>query len=182
MRIHPALLAVGLFSAAAAVLALESLSTDSTAAMESAASMESLGSTSLFAAPPPAQTAVVPIKGVVSGSPESVSFSGDAKVSSRHAADPDFNRPRLVVTIDLRGIAGVGSSSGAKYVVYGPELVQRPVAASHAVEITFPFKSSMSPAAASARTGLASFVLDFDVATGAMTAASGSVSTPRFPR
>jgi hypothetical protein len=176
MTIQRAFLAVLLSLAAAPALAQEAMSADSTS------SMESLGSTSLFAAPPPGETALVPIKGVVSGSPESVNFSGDAKVSSRHAADPDFNKPRLVLTIDLRGVAGVGSSTGAKYVVYGPELVQRALAASHTVEITFPFKSSTSSTAATARTGVASFTVDFDVATGAMTAASGSVSTPNFPR
>jgi hypothetical protein len=148
----------------------------------SAAQMESLGSTSLFAAAPPPQSATVPIRGVVSGTPESVRFSGNATVESRHAADPDFKRPQLVLTIDLRGVAGVGSTTGAKYVVYGPELVQRKLAASHTVEITFPFKASTSPTAVTARTGVASFVLDFDLATGAMTAASGSVSTPNFPR
>ena len=170
MSIHRALFALVLSAVGAPALAQE------------AAYMESLGAESLFAAPPPAQTAVVPIKGVVSGLPESVNFSGDARVISRHAPDPDFNRPRLVLTIDLSGVAGVGSVTGAKYLVYGPELVHRPVAASHMVEITFPFKSSTSPVALTARTGLASFVLDFDVATGALTAASGAVSTPSFPK
>jgi hypothetical protein len=86
MTIQRAFLAVLLSLAAAPALAQEAMSADSTS------SMESLGSTSLFAAPPPGETALVPIKGVVSGSPESVNFSGDAKVSSRHAADPDFNK------------------------------------------------------------------------------------------
>src|SRR5688572_20777781 len=176
MSIYRALVTALLSCVAAPALAQEAMTADSTA------SMESLSSTSLFAAPPPAETALVRISGVVSGSPESVSFSGDAKVSSRHAADPDFNKPRLVLTIDLRGVAGVGSSTGAKYVVYGPELVQRQLAASHTVEITFPFKSSTSTTAATARTGVASFMLDYDVATGALTAASGRVSTPNFPR
>jgi len=173
MSMHRAFLAAMLSFAAAPAPAQEAAS---------AATMESLSAGSLFAAPAPAQSALVPIKGVVSGSPESVSFSGDAKVSSRHAADPDFNRPRLVVTIDLRGVAGVGSTTGAKYAISGPEFVQRELAASHAVEITFPFKNAKSPSAATARTGVASFVIDFNVATGAMTAASGSVSTPNFPR
>jgi hypothetical protein len=166
MNMYRALFAVVLSAAAAPVLAQSSAA--------------ALGAESLFAAPAPAQSRLVPVKGVVGGSPESVSFSGDATVSSRFAPDPDFNRPRLVLTIDLTGIAGVGSSTGAKYIVYGPELVQRPLAASHSVEITFPFKSTRSPTAVTARTGVASFVLDFDVNTGALTAASGSVLTPNF--
>ena len=140
------------------------------------------GEPSLFAAPAPAQSALVPLTGIVSGSPESVRFSGQAKVSNRLAPDPDFFKPRFVLTIDLTGVAGVGSTTGAKYVISGPELIQRRVAASHAVEITFPFKSSISPAAVTARTGVASFVLDFDVNTGAVTGASGNVSSPNFPR
>jgi len=141
-----------------------------------------LEAASLFAPVPAAATTLVPIKGVVSGTPESVTFSGSAKVASRLAPDPDFNRPRLVVSLDLSGVAGVGSATGAKYVISGPELLQREVAASYAVEITFPFKSSTAPAAATARTGVASFVLDFDVSTGAVTRASGTVSSPNFPR
>ena len=140
------------------------------------------GEASLFAAPAAAQDTLVPIKGVVSGSPESVNFSGNAVVKSRLAPDPDFNRPRLVLTIDLTGIGGVGSSTGAKYAISGPELTQREVAASHSVEFTFPFKSSRSPSSETARTGVASFVLDFDVNTGAVTGASGDVTSPNFPR
>ena len=141
-----------------------------------------LGAESLFAAPAPASDTLVPIKGVVSGSPESVSFSGQATVKSRLAPDPDFNRPRVVLTLDLTGVSGVGSMTGAKYVISGPEVTHRGVAASHTVEFTFPFKSSVSTSVATARTGVASFVLDFDVNTGAVTAASANVSSPNFPR
>ena len=121
----------------------------------------------------------VPIKGVVSGSPETVSFSGQATVSSRLAPDPDFFKPRLVLSIDLSAVTGVGSTSGAKYVISGPELLQRDVAALHPIEITFPFRGGAS--SATPRTGVASFVLDFDPSTGAVTA-SGNVSSPSFPR
>lgn len=169
MNMHRALFAVVLSFAAAPALA-----------QDTAAPLA--GEASLFAAPAPAQNALVPLTGTVSGSPESVSFSGQAKVSNRLAPDPDFFKPRFVLTIDLTGVAGVGSMTGAKYVISGPELVQRGVAASHAVEITFPFKSSTSPTSVTARTGVASFVLDFDVNTGAVTGASGRVSTPSFPR
>jgi hypothetical protein len=126
-------------------------------------------------------TALVPVAGTVTGSPESVSFSGQAKVNSRLAPDPVFNTPKLVLTVDLTGVSGVGSSSGAKYVISGPEIVQRGVAASHAVEIVFPFvKSGMSLSAA--RSGVASFALNFDVNTGTVTGATGSVSSPSYPR
>jgi hypothetical protein len=171
MNLHRAFFVVVL-SAAAPVLAQETASTLGT---------ESLGTSSLFAAPV-SQDTMVPIKGIVSGSPESVTFSGNAVVKSRLAPDPDFNRPRLVLTIDLTSVAGIGSTSGAKYVISGPEFTQRNLAASHSLEFAFPFKSTKSATAATARTGVASFVLDFDVNTGAVTGASGSVVTPNFPR
>ena len=137
---------------------------------------------SLNPAPEPAQTSLVPVTGVVSGSPESVTFAGTAVVSSRLAPDPDFNRPRVVLSIDLTGVPGVGSTSGATYAILGPEVTHRGVAASHTVEFVFPFKSSVSASAATARTGLASFVLDFDVNTGAVTGASANVLSPNFPQ
>jgi hypothetical protein len=176
MSMHRALLAVVLSIAAAPAPAQEAMTAE-TSSLESS----SLEATSVFAAPEPAQGAWVAIKGVVSGSPESVNFAGQAKVSSRLAPDPDFFKPRLVLSIDLTGVTGVGAMSGAKYVISGPELMQRSVAASHSIEITFPFRSSAS-AALSARSGVASFVIDFDVNTGAVTGASGNVSSPNFPR
>ena len=128
------------------------------------------------------QDKLVAVKGVVTGSPESVAFTGNAVVKSRLAPDPDFNRPRLVLTIDLTALSGVGSMTGAKYVISGPELTQRHVAASHTLEFTFPFKSTRAPSAETARTGVASFVLDFNTSTGAVTGASGNVTSPNFPR
>lgn len=126
----------------------------------------------------PISTTLVPVRGIVSGSPESVKFSGQAKVASRLARDPDFHSPRLVVSIDLSEVGGVGSTTGATYVIAGPELVQKRVAAAHTIEITFPFQARGTRP----RTGLASFALDFDTASGAVIGASGNVSTPSFPR
>ena len=166
MNMHRALLAVlmgvAALPASAQMQTLEAISADSAISLEAA----------------PSPVTQVPLKGVVSGSPESVRFSGQAKVTSRLAPDPDFFKPRLVLSIDLSGVPGVGSTTGAKYVISGPELLQRDVAASHTIEITFPFHGGASSAAP--RTGLASFVLDFDPSTGAVIRASGNVSS--FPR
>jgi hypothetical protein len=121
----------------------------------------------------------VSIKGIVSGRPESVSFSGTAQVVSRLARDPDFGNPVLVLTIDLGSVSGVGSSTRAKYVIPSRENVQRHLAPSHQVEITFPFMKSGSDGS-SARTGVASFAFSFDTGTGAVTSASGNVASPAF--
>jgi hypothetical protein len=122
----------------------------------------------------------VPIKGIVSGQPESVSFSGQAQIQSRLVRDPDFNKPSLLLTIDLSGVPGVGSSTNAKYVIPSQENVQRPLAPSHRVEITFPFMRSGNTSMTSARTGVASFALDFDTSTGAITSATANVASPSF--
>ena len=136
----------------------------------------------------PAQAAVtwsstlVPIKGTVDGVPETVVFSGNAKVSSRLAPDPVFNTPTLVLSIDLTGISAVGSSTRSKYVVTGPEMVQRKVAASQLVEITFPFAKGSMGGTSEARTGVATFALNFNLTSGAVTSGTGNVSSPNFPR
>lgn len=128
-------------------------------------------------------TTLVPIKGSVDGVPETVVFSGNAKVSSRLAPDPVFNTPTLLLRIDLTGVSAVGSSTRSKYVITGPELVQRKVAASQLVAITFPFAKGSMGGTAEARTGVATFALNFDLASGAVkTGSSGDVSSPNFPR
>jgi hypothetical protein len=121
----------------------------------------------------------VSIRGVVTGQPESVSFSGQAQIGSRLVRDPDFGRPVLLLTIDLTGVSGVGQSTRAKYVIAGPEVVQRHFATSRSVEVTFPFMRSGSDGS-SARTGVASFDLSFDSSTGAVTSAIGKVASPSF--
>jgi hypothetical protein len=120
----------------------------------------------------------VPLAGIVSGSPESVSFSGQAVVSSRLVPDPDFGRPSLMLNIDLSGVSGVGSSTKSVYTVSSQEVVQRRVAGSHVVVLVFPF--SKTTGATVVRSGVVSLDLDFDINTGAVTNASGNVDTPRF--
>jgi hypothetical protein len=123
-------------------------------------------------------TALVPINGTVAGQSESVVFSGQARVNSKLAPDPDFNRPSLVLSIDLSGLSGVGKTTKAKYVIVGPENVQRSVAASHLVEFVFPFAKT-GASVGSAQSGAASFALGFDTSTGVVTSASGNVTSTR---
>ncbi len=122
----------------------------------------------------------VPIRGIVSGKPESVAFSGRAQITSRLVKDPDFGRPTLLVKFDFSGVSGVGSSTNASYVIQGDERTQRRVAASHQFEVTFPFMQSSSTNLLSARPGVAYFSIDFDVTTGAVTNARARIDTPSF--
>jgi hypothetical protein len=121
----------------------------------------------------------VSVSGTVTGGSETVSFSGDARIKNRLAKDPHFNSPHYVVTIDLSGVTGVGLSSRKKYSISGPEIIQKRVAEAHVIDMTFPFRQSDSTDL-SARSGAASFALGFDVTTGAVTSASGSIATPNF--
>ena len=125
----------------------------------------------------PWNTSLVAVSGIVSGTPESVSFSGTAKVATRLAPDPDFGSPSLVVTIDLTGISGVGSSTRTKYSIGGPEIVQKRLAPSYAVDITFPFYKSGTNGTSDARSGQASFSFNVDSATGAVSSAIGSIAS-----
>lgn len=136
---------------------------------------------SAASAPARADTSIVlvAISGTVTGSPESVVFSGEARIQNRLAPDPDFNSPNYVLTVDLSGVSGTGSSTLKTYAISGPSIVQKKAASLHVVEITFPFAESGS-SALNTRSGLASFTIGFDANTGAITAATGSVATPSF--
>ena len=125
----------------------------------------------------PWNTSLVSVSGIVSGTPESVSFSGTAKVATRLAPDPDFGSPSLVVSIDLTGISGVGSATRTKYSIGGPEIVQKRLAPSYAVDITFPFYKSGTNGTSDARSGQASFSFNVDSATGAVSSAIGSIAS-----
>jgi hypothetical protein len=72
----------------------------------------------------------------------------------------------------------VGASTGARYVVSSKELVQRRLAGSHVVVINFPFTASNG--AGTPQSAVASFALDFDFNTGAVTKATGTILTPNF--
>ena len=124
----------------------------------------------------------IAISGTVDGSPESVYLSGLAQVTSAFVkTDPKFNHPpRVILSIDLHNVSGRGLATGATYVTTGQDELLRPLVASDLVEVTFPFYTSGPRGSASARTGLASFRLNFNVTTGALTGGTGTVNTPRF--
>jgi hypothetical protein len=92
--------------------------------------------------------------------------------------DPDFGaQPTVVLSIDMTGIAGVGASTGKKYVVSGQETMNRRLNAADLVQVTFPFyPSGASPV--SSRVGSASFSLGYDVGSLKLTSASGQIATP----
>jgi hypothetical protein len=123
----------------------------------------------------PWNSTLVPVSGVVTGSPESVTFSGTATVGTRLAPDPDFGSPSLVLSIDLTGITGVGASTRTKYVISGPEIVQRRLAPSYTVDLTFPFYKSGTNGTTDARSGAATFSFTVNPGTGAIDSPQGII-------
>jgi hypothetical protein len=122
---------------------------------------------------------LVPVTGIVSGSPESVTFSGQALVQSVLVRDPDFGHPTLRLTIDLTTVSGVGAGTKAKYVIPGREVVQRGLAQAQLVVVPFAFTRSGSTSVAP-RTGVLSLEFDVDLETGELNQATGEVSAPNF--
>jgi hypothetical protein len=130
--------------------------------------------------------ALIPVSGTVSGQPESVRFSGQARVSSELVLDTSRTRPphppSVILIIDLSGVSGTGSSSEARYAVGGDGTpVFRQLASTDTVQIPFPFARGTSMGASSVRTGVASFALSFDTNTGAITKGTATVAAPNFP-
>lgn len=124
----------------------------------------------------------IPISGTVDGSPESVYVSGLAQITSTFVkADLKFNHPAMVMlSIDLHNVTGRGLSTGATYVITNQNEIMRPLVASDVVQITFPFYPNGSGGFTSARAGVASFTLNFNLTTGALTGGTAAVSTPSF--
>lgn len=121
-------------------------------------------------------SATVSVSGTVSGQPESVSLSGKVTLESTvvwSEINPASASTR--VDIDLSGVSGVGKSTKLKYVTTAREIALRPLSTTDMVEFTFPFYVNAS---SSPRTGLARFSLMYDVNTGALTAVSGTLTSP----
>ena len=122
----------------------------------------------------------ISISGTVDGLPESVYVSGLAQITTTLVkADVKFHHPRRVMlSIDLHNVSGQGLSTGATYVITAQDELMRRLVASDLVEITFPLYSNEAGGLASARAGLVSFRLTFDVRTGALTGGTATVGTP----
>ena len=124
----------------------------------------------------------IAISGTVDGSPESVYVSGLAQITSTFVkADLTFNHPpRVILSFDLHNVSGKGLSTGAMYVTKTQDDMLRVLAPSDVVAITFPLYPNTAVGFRSARAGLASFNLSFDVTTGNITGGTATVSTPSF--
>jgi hypothetical protein len=125
---------------------------------------------------------VVQVSGTVDGPSEPVYLSGSAHITSSLVRDPDFGRwPRVILSVDLGEVSGVGLSTGARYASSAEDTLIRRLAPSDQIELTFPFFPKGPGGASLARSALASFDLTFDVKTGQLTGGTASLTTPGLP-
>jgi PhoPQ-activated pathogenicity-related protein len=157
-------LAMGLASAAHAVDMMQTRMVS----MTSLAAPQLAATTSSLAAPQLAATNALIVEGVA--------FTGLATLKSRLAFDPDGDT-KLIVSIDLSNMSATGIRSAAKYELWSHDVLILPLAASHQVEITFPYSKNNKDQVAAVRTGVARFALNVDTATGTITSASATIAS-----
>ena len=131
---------------------------------------------------------------VKTGLPETVKFSGSVVITTTVVTDPAASTPDPttsalppsgVVSVDGRGVTGVGQKTGTVYNNECEASLTRPFAGTDTVQLTFAFypaPSSTAPAGSvgdylSSKTGLLTLNLTYDTTTTALTNATASVGT-----
>lgn len=108
---------------------------------------------------------------------EQIKFSGSATIKSKLGKDPDFNQPVLDLLIDMNGVVATGAASKTSFPLTSQHTLTVPFVPNQTIEILFPIETAGQTAAMSTvRTGLASFAINTDPATGAITSVSASLS------
>jgi hypothetical protein len=143
-------------------------------------------------------TFTIPVSGTASsvktGLPETVKFSGSVVITTTVVTDPSTSTPTattsvlppsVVVSVDGRGVSGVGQKTGTVYNNECEASLTRPFGATDSIQLTFAFfpaPSSTAPAGSvgdylSSKTGLLTLALTYDTTTMALTNVTGSVGT-----
>jgi hypothetical protein len=138
----------------------------------------------LLGAPAYAQatsTFTVQASGTVTTAPESVTFSGPIQILSTIVTDPAGGPPTAVVNIDARQLTARGASSGTVFLNSGQAHLTRPLVATDMIQTTFSFFPTGPGGFLKPRTAVATLNLSYNLATGALTAVTASISTPNFP-
>jgi len=110
------------------------------------------------------------------GLAEPITFSGPLVVTSVVSTDPALG-PGAVVSIDGHGIKGTGGKSGKVYVVECEANLTRRFAATDSIKMTFPFFEDAQGSYMSAKTGLLTLTLTYNLKTMKLTNVTASVGT-----
>ena len=147
----------------------------------------SLGSLFIAVRPAHAQTATVSTFTVqVSGSAtaaqtglnETVNFSGPVVVTATVVTDPILP-PGAVVSIDGRGVKGIGATTGTVYLNECEANLSRLLAATDVINTTFAFFENKAGSYLFSKTGLLQLNLTYNTTTLALTNVIASVGAPR---
>ena len=138
----------------------------------------------LLAAPAHAQAIssyTVQASGSVTIPAETVNFSGPIQITATVVNDPAGGPPTSVVSIDARQLVATGATSGTVFVNSGQAHLTRPLAATDTIATTFAFFPSGPGGFLKTRTALATLNLTYNLTTQALTGATASISTAKFP-
>jgi len=110
------------------------------------------------------------------GLSEAVNFSGPLVMSTTVITDP-IRPPVVYVTIDGRGVKGIGDKTGKVYLNECEASVHRRFKGTNVIRTTFAFFENGPQSYLRSKTGLLTLNLDFDRTTKVLTKATGSVGT-----
>lgn len=99
-------------------------------------------------------SAVVNVIGTIAGAPESIRFTGTARIDANAVTDPDFGGPTQVVfSVDLTGLTGTGATTNTTFVTPTKLTFVRPLAPVDSVNFTFPLFPSGAAQTTAGRLG-----------------------------
>ncbi|MFL5312617.1 MAG: hypothetical protein ACJ79H_19455 [Myxococcales bacterium] len=137
-----------------------------------------------FAAPAHAQaisTFTVQASGSVTTPTETVNFSGPIQITATVVNDPAGGPASSVVGVDARQLVATGATSGARFINSGQAQLTRVFGATDSIQTTFAFYPAGPGGFLNTRTALATLNLSYNVTTQALTGATASISTAKFP-
>ena len=122
-------------------------------------------------------TFTLPVSGTISaaksGLNESVTLSGSVLVTARVVTDPALG-PGAVVSIDGRGVKGIGNKTQTVYLNECEARLTRPFAATDVIKLTFAFFQNAPGSYLTSKTGLLTLTLTYDTVTMKLTNVTGS--------
>jgi hypothetical protein len=114
------------------------------------------------------------LSGTVAGGSEAVTCAGPVKVSAMVVKDPSMP-PNAIVSLDTSGLACTGATTGARYLNSGEATLTRILGPVDQVQAAISLYPNTPDGFMHARTGLATLNLRYNVAAGALVAASGTL-------